>query len=141
VVRVTHVVWRPGLHSHRSKDQPTAGTSPIWLGSYGPKALALTGELADGWIPTLGPITFERALSNREIVRSTAHTAGRDPDSVTCACNVAVRIDPKRTPTPERAFGSIPAVVQRLVEIIEAGSTFLVVAAPRSRTRNCWRAK
>ncbi len=26
---------------------------PIWLGTYGNRALALTGRLADGWIPTL----------------------------------------------------------------------------------------
>src|SRR5947207_14009230 len=26
---------------------------PIWLGTYGPRALALTGRLADGWIPSL----------------------------------------------------------------------------------------
>src|SRR5215475_15358220 len=24
---------------------------PIWLGTYGPRALRVTGELADGWIP------------------------------------------------------------------------------------------
>src|SRR5947207_13744300 len=26
---------------------------PIWLGTYGPRALALTGRLAEGWIPSL----------------------------------------------------------------------------------------
>jgi alkanesulfonate monooxygenase SsuD/methylene tetrahydromethanopterin reductase-like flavin-dependent oxidoreductase (luciferase family) len=27
---------------------------PIWLGTFGPRALAVTGRLADGWIPSLG---------------------------------------------------------------------------------------
>jgi alkanesulfonate monooxygenase SsuD/methylene tetrahydromethanopterin reductase-like flavin-dependent oxidoreductase (luciferase family) len=27
---------------------------PIWLGTYGNRALALTGRLVDGWIPSLG---------------------------------------------------------------------------------------
>ncbi|KGN31538.1 coenzyme F420-dependent N(5),N(10)-methylenetetrahydromethanopterin reductase [Knoellia sinensis KCTC 19936] len=27
---------------------------PLWIGAYGPRMLRLTGELADGWVPSLG---------------------------------------------------------------------------------------
>lgn len=33
---------------------------PIWLGTRGNRALALTGRLADGWIPSLGYAPPER---------------------------------------------------------------------------------
>src|SRR5699024_4350259 len=27
---------------------------PIWIGAYGPRMMRVTGELADGWVPTMG---------------------------------------------------------------------------------------
>src|SRR5262249_54469585 len=32
---------------------------PVWLGTFGPRALAVTGALADGWIPSLGYLPIE----------------------------------------------------------------------------------
>src|SRR5215469_1167011 len=32
---------------------------PVWLGTFGPRALAVTGRLADGWIPSLGYMPVE----------------------------------------------------------------------------------
>ncbi|MFF7991361.1 TIGR03842 family LLM class F420-dependent oxidoreductase [Kitasatospora xanthocidica] len=54
---------------------------PIWMGAYGPKALALTGRQADGFILQLAdPYLTEFMV---KAVRSAAVEAGRDPDSVT----------------------------------------------------------
>ncbi|WP_377272287.1 TIGR03842 family LLM class F420-dependent oxidoreductase [Peterkaempfera sp. SMS 1(5)a] len=54
---------------------------PIWMGAYGPKALALTGRQADGFILQLAdPYLTEWMV---KAVRSAAAEAGRDPDAVT----------------------------------------------------------
>ncbi|GAA2784921.1 TIGR03842 family LLM class F420-dependent oxidoreductase [Kitasatospora paracochleata] len=54
---------------------------PIWMGAYGPKALALTGRQADGFILQLAdPFLTEWMV---KAVRSAAAEAGRDPASVT----------------------------------------------------------
>ena len=54
---------------------------PIWMGAYGPKALALTGKQADGYILQLAdPYLTELMI---KAVRSAAAEAGRDPDEVT----------------------------------------------------------
>ncbi len=66
---------------------------PIWLGTYGPRALAVTGRLADGWIPSLGFAPPEQVAGMRDRVLDAAREAGRDPTEITCAYNVEVRVD------------------------------------------------
>ena len=57
------------------------GKLPVWMGAYGPKALALAGEKADGFILQLAdPYLTEWMV---KAVRDAAAAAGRDPDSVT----------------------------------------------------------
>ncbi|SHG97387.1 methylenetetrahydromethanopterin reductase [Jatrophihabitans endophyticus] len=54
---------------------------PVWVAAYGPKALALTGEVADGFILQLAdPAITEWSVN---AVRKAAADAGRDPESVT----------------------------------------------------------
>ena len=54
---------------------------PIWMAAYGPKALALAGEVADGFILQLAdPAITEWSIA---AVRRAAEEAGRDPASVT----------------------------------------------------------
>jgi probable F420-dependent oxidoreductase len=53
---------------------------PIWVAAYGPKALALTGEIADGFILQLAdPDITAWSIA---AVRKAAAEAGRDPASV-----------------------------------------------------------
>ena len=57
------------------------GVLPIWMAAYGPKALRLVGEQADGFIlqtadPDIARWTFGS-------VRAAAAAAGRDPSSIT----------------------------------------------------------
>jgi probable F420-dependent oxidoreductase len=53
---------------------------PIWVAAYGPKALALTGEVADGFILQLAdPSITEWSIA---AVRAAASAAGRDPDTI-----------------------------------------------------------
>ncbi|MGW9636744.1 TIGR03842 family LLM class F420-dependent oxidoreductase [Nocardiopsis alba] len=56
------------------------GSLPVWTGAYGPKALALTGRRADGFILQLAdPYLTEWMVA---AVRSAAVEAGRDPNEV-----------------------------------------------------------
>jgi probable F420-dependent oxidoreductase len=55
-------------------------TCPVWVAAYGPKVLALTGEVGDGFILQLAdPAIAEWTIAS---VRTAAQAAGRDPDDV-----------------------------------------------------------
>ncbi|NIL51144.1 TIGR03842 family LLM class F420-dependent oxidoreductase [Streptomyces sp. 2BBP-J2] len=57
------------------------GELPVWTAAYGPKALALTGQRADGFILQLAdPFLTEWMV---KAVRNAAAEAGRDPDAIT----------------------------------------------------------
>ena len=57
------------------------GKLEIWMAAYGPKALKLTGEQADGFIlQTADPDIARWTIGS---VRSAAEAAGRDPSSIT----------------------------------------------------------
>lgn len=57
------------------------GRLPVWMAAYGPKALALTGQKADGFILQLAdPFLTEWMVKS---VRQAATEAGRDPASIT----------------------------------------------------------
>ncbi|WP_103340618.1 LLM class flavin-dependent oxidoreductase [Amycolatopsis sp. CA-126428] len=100
---------------------------PIWLGTYGPRALELTGQLADGWLPSFGRIDLPRAVEMRDVVRKAAAGAGRDPGSITCAANLTVRVDPAQTSSPGLVTGSVDEVVRQITEVVRAGFTFLLL--------------
>ncbi len=100
---------------------------PIWLGTYGPRALELTGQIADGWLPSFGRIDLARAAELRDTVRKAAADAGRDPDAITCAANLTVRVDPAQTSYPGLVTGSVDEVVRQIVAVVRAGFTFLLL--------------
>jgi len=53
----------------------------VWVAAYGPKALALTGEVADGYILQLADLSIAEWTIGA--VRKAAADAGRDPESIT----------------------------------------------------------
>lgn len=62
----------------RDPERPPA----LWLAAHGPRGLRLTGQVADGWLPTqLGP---QEWAAGRATVRAAARASGRDPDRVQC---------------------------------------------------------
>jgi alkanesulfonate monooxygenase SsuD/methylene tetrahydromethanopterin reductase-like flavin-dependent oxidoreductase (luciferase family) len=76
-----------------------APTPPIWIGALGPKALAVTGRHADGWIPGhLADWRSTTVAESRPIVDEAAASAGRNPADVDTIYNVSGRIsaDPLR---------------------------------------------
>jgi probable F420-dependent oxidoreductase len=97
-VQVVHGLWsRPAFtftgrryHTESADLEPKPGQRiPIWLGTFGNRALALTGRLADGWIPSLGFAPPERIPAMRERVLAAAAAAGRQPAAITCVYNLA----------------------------------------------------
>jgi probable F420-dependent oxidoreductase len=56
------------------------GRLDVWMAGYGPKALALVGRRADGFILQLADPVILRWTVER--VRAAAEEAGRDPDSI-----------------------------------------------------------
>jgi probable F420-dependent oxidoreductase len=96
---------------------------PIWVGTYGPRALNLTGRLADGWIPSLGFAPPDEAKVMRERVIAAAGEAGRDPTEITCAYNLVVRVDERTEPDPTVVSGSPDAVAEQLRSFEELGFT------------------
>ncbi len=66
---------------------------PIWTGSVGPKSLAVTGRLADGWIPGFAADWLSpRYRDSRPIIDNAAAAAGRDPAAVATIYNFPGRI-------------------------------------------------
>ncbi|MGW2210009.1 TIGR03842 family LLM class F420-dependent oxidoreductase [Streptomyces sp. NPDC001781] len=54
---------------------------PVWMAAYGPKALKMTGEEADGFILQLADLYLTEFMV--KAVKAAAVAAGRDPDEVT----------------------------------------------------------
>lgn len=61
---------------------PYGDTPPeIWTAAHGPRMLRLTGEKADGWLPTkMAAPDYAKSLTT---IRQSAQDAGRDPDRFT----------------------------------------------------------
>ncbi|MFJ4656746.1 LLM class flavin-dependent oxidoreductase [Nocardia sp. NPDC088792] len=76
-----------------------AGPAPahpvgIWLGVYGPRALRLTGELADGWLGSFAYAPPDRLAALMSAIDTGARDAGRVPALI----RRAYVIDPTMTP-------------------------------------------
>lgn len=59
------------------------GDSPpqVWMAAHRPRGLALTGRMADGWLPlATDPDAYPQMLA---AIRTAAVGAGRDPDAIT----------------------------------------------------------
>jgi len=77
-----------GLHPGPAPVHPIA----IWLGVGKPRALELTGRLADGWIPSSGWATAENVPAMQRHIDEGAAAAGRDPSEIRRLYNVSGRI-------------------------------------------------
>jgi alkanesulfonate monooxygenase SsuD/methylene tetrahydromethanopterin reductase-like flavin-dependent oxidoreductase (luciferase family) len=96
---------------------------PVWLGTFGPRALAVTGRLADGWIPSLGYNPPEQLPVMRGQVLAAARVAGRDPAQLTCALNLQVRLGQRPDGDPGQLAGSPAQVAEQIAGFARAGFT------------------
>jgi alkanesulfonate monooxygenase SsuD/methylene tetrahydromethanopterin reductase-like flavin-dependent oxidoreductase (luciferase family) len=90
-----------GEFYHVTELTPAAApTPPIWVGTGGPKGLAVTGRHADGWIPPHAADWRSAVVAeSRPIIDEAAASAGRDPADVGTVYLVSGRIT--RDPRPE----------------------------------------
>lgn len=103
---------------------------PVWLGTFGDRALAVTGRLADGWIPSLGYASAEQLAVMRQRVLAAAGEAGRDPGEITCALNLEVQVDEHAQAGPSVLVGPPGAVAAQLAGFVRAGFTALSFITP-----------
>jgi alkanesulfonate monooxygenase SsuD/methylene tetrahydromethanopterin reductase-like flavin-dependent oxidoreductase (luciferase family) len=98
-------------HSVRDLEMEPKPTRPIpvWLGTFGPRALAVTGRLADGWIPSLGYMPVEEIPAMRRRI-----------DGI---LNVNICVDPEAEPQPDVVTGSVRQVVSQLRDLLGLGFT------------------
>jgi len=98
-IQVIRGLWRERSFSFDGRLYRTAAADlepkpghniPIWLGTFGDRALRVTGRRADGWIPSTGYVSDEELLVMHRKVLAAADRAGRDPAEITCALNTSV---------------------------------------------------
>jgi alkanesulfonate monooxygenase SsuD/methylene tetrahydromethanopterin reductase-like flavin-dependent oxidoreductase (luciferase family) len=112
---------------------------PVWLGTFGPRALAVTGMLADGWIPSLGYMPVQEIPGMRDRIDAAAEAAGRRPDQIDGILNLGIRIDPRARPQPDAVTGSAAQVVGQLQDLLGLGFTgfnFIISGPHRMATMN-----
>ena len=115
----------------------------IWIGAIGPRMLALTGRVGDGWLPSESYVPPDTLAERNARVDEAAIAAGRDPVEVRRLYNVNPSTDPawaeqlaELTLTHGMSTfivgGDDPAVIQRYgVEV--APEVRALVEAERSR--------
>ncbi|MFF8607021.1 LLM class flavin-dependent oxidoreductase [Streptomyces sp. NPDC015346] len=126
-----------------------APVPPIWTGSVGPKSLAVTGRLADGWIPGhasdwLSP----RYRESRPLIDEAAAAAGRDPREIVTVYNLpgVITTSPlaaTRGPDGRWIGGSVAQWVEELTgAVLEHGASgfihFAVGDTPAETTLARW---
>ncbi len=98
-----------GAHSGPVPHHPVG----IWLGVYGPRALALTGRVADGWVPSFrGDLGQLDAMSAR--LDAAAVEAGRSPGEIRRVLNLNGEI------TSGESRGMLHGPVEQWVDDIAA---------------------
>lgn len=82
-----------GLHGAKP-GPPPAHDIAIWLGAYKPRMLQLTGERADGWLPSIGRMSPQEIVDANARIDDAAQAAGREPADVTRLANVSGPLSP-----------------------------------------------
>jgi alkanesulfonate monooxygenase SsuD/methylene tetrahydromethanopterin reductase-like flavin-dependent oxidoreductase (luciferase family)/FAD/FMN-containing dehydrogenase len=81
-------------HASGAKRGPRpAHPVPIWIGAYKPRMLALTGRVADGWLPSLAYMKDGDLARGNAAIDEAAESAGRSPRDVRRLLNVGPSAD------------------------------------------------
>ena len=127
-----------------------APTPPIWVGSLGPKNLAVTGRTPDGWIPGhLADWRSRQVAESRPIVDEAAASVGRDPADVDTVYNVSGRLesDPTRETRDDEGRWTGGGVAQWVEELTfavleQSAAAFIYLVPPgesiSDTTLNLW---
>jgi alkanesulfonate monooxygenase SsuD/methylene tetrahydromethanopterin reductase-like flavin-dependent oxidoreductase (luciferase family) len=97
-IEILRGMWSGGPFSVTGEHYQVPGTKAgpvpahpigIWLGAYRPRMLRVTGQLADGWLPSLGRIGPAELESLNAQIDAAAVDAGRDPKVVRRLANIS----------------------------------------------------
>ncbi|GLW11293.1 N5,N10-methylene tetrahydromethanopterin reductase [Microtetraspora sp. NBRC 13810] len=93
-------VTHRGRHYQVNQIEPApVPAPPVWTGSVGPKSLAATGRVADGWIPGhAADWLSERYRASRPVIDEAAAAVGRDPREIRTVFNLPGRITDRPLP-------------------------------------------
>jgi hypothetical protein len=127
-VRVDGEVYR--VHGAKPGPKPLHDVE-IWLGAYKPRMLRLTGEKADGWLPSQSYLDMSTLGELNARIDDAAVKAGRSPAEVRRLLNVDPGMEPQRLAklTLEHGFGTFILAVQSADDI----RSFAEEIAPRVR--------
>jgi alkanesulfonate monooxygenase SsuD/methylene tetrahydromethanopterin reductase-like flavin-dependent oxidoreductase (luciferase family) len=121
---------------HRIEPAPVVAP-PVWTGSVGSKSLAVTGRVADGWIPGhAADWRSERYRVSRPVIDEAAAAAGRDPGEIRTIFNFPGRItDRPLAATRDRdgrwIGGSVGQWVEELTgAVLEHGASGFMLFSP-----------
>ena len=95
---------------------------PIYYSAFGPKALALAGEQADGVIIFVGDQNLDSAATKIAAVREAATKAGRNADAIDIWATSFLSVRPERQQAIDdlKAFIAVNAMALRTPEAIAA---------------------
>ena len=100
-----------------------AGPAPvhpigIWLGTYSPRSLRITGRLADGWLPSSPYLPPKKVAVAQVTIDHAAENAGRSPGDIRRGYNVAGMIVPLISPLRGHNVGIIVSSVKEWVKVL-----------------------
>jgi alkanesulfonate monooxygenase SsuD/methylene tetrahydromethanopterin reductase-like flavin-dependent oxidoreductase (luciferase family) len=96
-IEILRGMWAGGPFSFTGEHYRVPGTKAgpvpahpiaIWLGAYRPRMLRVTGQLADGWLPSLGQLDPAELGTLNAQIDEAAVAAGRDPKVVRRLVNI-----------------------------------------------------
>ncbi|UPK73763.1 LLM class flavin-dependent oxidoreductase [Nocardioidaceae bacterium SCSIO 66511] len=96
-----------GDHYGVSRIDPSPTPAPtVWTGSVGPRSLAATGRVADGWIPGhAADWLSERYRESRPYIDDAAMAVGRDPREIRTVFNLPGQITDRPLPSTRERDG------------------------------------
>jgi alkanesulfonate monooxygenase SsuD/methylene tetrahydromethanopterin reductase-like flavin-dependent oxidoreductase (luciferase family) len=127
-----------GRHYQVDQIEPApVAAPPVWTGSVGPKSLAATGRVADGWIPGhAADWLSERYRASRPVIDEAAAAAGRDPREIRTVYNFPGRITDRplaatRDPAGRWIGGSAGQWAEELTgAVLEHGASGFILFPP-----------
>jgi alkanesulfonate monooxygenase SsuD/methylene tetrahydromethanopterin reductase-like flavin-dependent oxidoreductase (luciferase family) len=131
-LEIINGLWSKPAYTYRGKVHSTDAAEmepkpthriPIWLGTFGKRALAVTGRYADGWIPSLGYAPLDQLPVMRDRVLAAAEAANRGPEEITCALNVEIAVGRDDHLAHDVIAGGPETVAARLLELVALGFT------------------
>jgi alkanesulfonate monooxygenase SsuD/methylene tetrahydromethanopterin reductase-like flavin-dependent oxidoreductase (luciferase family) len=126
---------------HYTLDGVRPGPAPaheisIWLGADKPRALALTGRAADGWIaPLMNYRPPVQAAEQQAAIDAAAREAGRDPSEIRRIYNIPGAFAPTAPGPPSDTDESIVGPPEHWVDVLthfalDLGFSTFMLAAP-----------